>query len=413
MTIASHRAGDTAGRPHDRILISGAGVVGLALAVGLARTGWTVTLVGPHDASRNGRTVALLDGSVRMLGALGVWADVERSAAPLAVMRLVDDTGSLFRGPPVEFRAAEVGLPAFGYNVENAALLETLERVAREMPGLERVDGYFARSRLDGGALQIETEDGVERRASLLVAADGAGSPARTAAGLSVREVGYPQIALTAILRHQAPHGNVSTEFHTRQGPFTLVPMPPDAAAPYRSSLVWVMAPAEADRRLALDPAALAREIDVQSRLLVGRVAIEGRIGRFPIRTMVADRLTGDRVVLVGEAAHALPPIGAQGLNLSLRDAATLVDHLAEARARRLDPGGRVLLDGYERSRRGDIALRAAGVDALNRSLLSSLLPVDLVRTGGLAALSRLPAARRIAMRYGLMPRHAIPSLMQ
>ena len=406
----THTVHDAPGRSDAGLLIAGAGVVGLALAVALAQAGWPVTLVGPAGAPRNGRTVALLDGSVRMLTALGAWDGVAGSAAPLAVMRIVDDTGSLLSGPPVDFRSSEIGLAAFGFNVENAALVEALEVVAARTRDLVRIDGHVAGFALTGETLHVETAEGATFPAALLVAADGAGSAARTVAGITVRETRYPQVALTTILRHTAPHRNVSTEFHTRQGPFTLVPMAATPEASHRSSLVWVMTPAEADRRLSLDREALAGEIDRQSRRLLGHMAIEGRIGRFPIRRAVADRLTGRRVILVGEAAHALPPIGAQGLNLSLRDAATLVDLLGAGG--RLDPGSKALLDGYERARKGDIALRAAGVDALNRSLLSDLLPVDLVRSGGLTALAALSPVRRAAMRFGLMPRHDVPRLM-
>jgi 2-octaprenyl-6-methoxyphenol hydroxylase len=413
MIDISHGAHIPAGRQASAIVVSGAGVVGLALGIALARAGFTVTVLGPVGAARNGRTVALLDGSVRMLAALGVWPRVAGRAAPLAVMRIVDATGSLFRGPPVDFRADEIGLPAFGYNIENAALVEALESAAATTAGLVRVDGFFAGSRVVAQGRDVESTAGALFHTTLLVAADGAASPARAAAGIATRDTTYPQVALTMLLDHTAPHGDVSTEFHTREGPFTLVPMRATATAPHRSSLVWVMAPAEAERRLALAPAALADEVEAQGGALIGHVAIEGRIGRFPIRRMTAKALVGERIALVGEAAHALPPIGAQGLNLSLRDAATLVDLLRQARTRGLDPGSAAVLGGYQRERAGDVALRGAGVDALNRSLLSPLPPIDALRGLGLSLLARMPAARRALMRQGLMPQHAIPSLMR
>lgn len=395
------------------VVVAGAGVVGLALALALARSGIGVVLLGPPLLARNGRTVALLDGSVRMLEALGVWPRLRGLTAPLATMRLVDDTNSLFRQPPIDFRAEEIGLPAFGHNVENADLVAALVAEAERAPTLEHRDALLASWAAEPDRVTVRTADGEAIEAPLLVAADGAGSMARRSAGIAVREESYPQTALTTVLHHEAPHGNTSTEFHTRQGPFTLVPLPGSGAAPNRSSLVWVMAPGEAERRLRLDRRAFDREVERRSQPLLGRVESQGAVGRFPIRRLVADRLTGDRVALAGEAAHALPPIGAQGLNLSLRDAAGLVDVLADARAAGLDIGSPRALDRYERTRTGDIALRAAGVDVLNKALLSSWLPVDAVRGVGMAVLSRLPPMRRALMRQGLMPRHAVPRLMR
>jgi 2-octaprenyl-6-methoxyphenol hydroxylase len=398
---------------HADILVAGAGVVGLAVAIALARAGFAVTSIGPAAAPRNGRTVALLEGSVRMLRALGVWQAASAAAAPLAVMRIVDDTGSLFRTPPVDFKASEIGLAAFGHNIENADLMRALADTALRTPGLTRTEHLLERHEVAGDRILGRTGDGVVHSGRLLVAADGPGSPTRKRAHIDVREEAYPQVAVTVILHHSEPHQDISTEFHTRQGPFTLVPLPPSEGAMHRSSLVWVMSPEEASRRLGLVPAQLAAEIEAQSRFLLGSLAIEGPVGHFPLRRMVAKRLVGDRLALAGEAAHALPPIGAQGLNLSLRDAAALVDHAVQAGASGGDPGSARLLAAYERSRMGDVALRSGAVGALNRALLSSLLPVDALRGAGLLALASLPAVRRAVMRQGLMPQHGVPSLMR
>ncbi len=395
------------------VAVAGAGVVGLALALALARAGLGVRLLGPPPTARNGRTVALLDGSVRMLTALGVWARLAGRTAPLATMRLVDDTPSLFRQPPIDFQAREIGLPAFGHNVENADLVAALAAEADLVPHLTRGDALLTSFAAGRDHVLVRTVDGGSLEASLLVAADGARSTARAAAGIATREDDYPQVALTALLHHEVPHGDTSTEFHTREGPCTLVPLPGTDAAPNRSSLVWVMAPAEADRRLALEREMLDAEVERQSRSLLGRVQVAGTVGRFPIRRLVATRLTAPRLVLAGEAAHALPPIGAQGLNLSLRDAAALADVIGDAHRAGVDVGSPRVLDRYARARSGDIALRAAGVDALNRALLSPVLPIDALRGIGMAALSRVRPMRRALMRQGLMPRHDVPSLMR
>jgi 2-octaprenyl-6-methoxyphenol hydroxylase len=205
-------------------------------------------------------------------------------------------------------------------------------------------------------------------------------------------------------LAHTRPHDDFSTEFHTRQGPFTLVPLPGSREAPFRSSLVWVMAEAEARRRAALDDEALASEIEARAHGLLGAMRIEDGRGVFPMLRQSVARLTATRLALVGDAAHAFPPIGAQGLNLGLRDVEGLLDSAREARAASADIGGDAALARYAASRRADIALRTMAVDGLNWSLLADFAPVDALRGFGSAALRHIGPLRRLVMRQGLGP---------
>jgi 2-octaprenyl-6-methoxyphenol hydroxylase len=208
-------------------------------------------------------------------------------------------------------------------------------------------------------------------------------------------------------LAHRLPHGDFSTEFHTRSGPFTLVPLPPSAAAPNRSSLVWVMGKEEARRREELDDGALSREIERQSHSLLGAIRIEGERGFFPMARQIVPKIVGDRLALVGDAAHVLPPIGAQGLNLGLRDVKAIIACAIEARAEGRDIGGPETLRAYEHARRADIALRTSAVDGLNRALLAHFAPLDFMRGAGLSTLSSIPPLRRLVMRAGIGPRLA------
>ncbi len=386
------------------VVMVGAGAVGLAIALAVARGGIQVILVGDVDVRATGRTVALLEGSVDFLARLGVWEQLRPFAEPLRVMRLVDDTGSLFRGPPLAFDAAEIGRPCFGFNIENHRLVETLAQAARHVPGLTQLPGRLERFAFGPRSVTADGPEGPAVEGALLVATDGRRSTARRAAGIGAREVPYPQQALTTTLHHDRPHRGISTEFHTRQGPFTLVPLPAGPEAPHRSSLVWGMAPEAAERRAAEGAERLARDIERQSRMLLGRIRVAGVVGRFPISSLTSDRLVGPRLALAGEAAHAMAPIGAQGLNLSLRDAASLADILVDARRGGEDLGAPAVLDRYARSRRGDIAARAFGVDWLNRAILDDRLPTDVLRGAGLLAMASIGPLRRFAMRQGLMP---------
>ena len=398
------------------ILVAGAGPAGLCAGLSLARAGRRVLVAGPADTRPTTRTVALFDGSVRFLQSLGVWEALAPLAAPLTVMRIVDDTGSVFSAAPMDFRAEEIGLEQFGFNVGNAALTEALgaglAREALATRSADLVSGYqfgsdVVAARLARGA-EVVADLVV---ADLVVAADGRSSPTREAAGIATRAWSYPQVAFTAVLSHRRPHDGVSTEFHTREGPFTLVPLPADAGRAHRSSLVWMMHPDSAKRLKALEPDGLVEAIEKQCHFLFGAMTLE-RAGAFvPIEGLAARAMTAPRLALVGEAAHAFPPIGAQGLNLGLRDVAHLAEALVTAKPR--DAGDAGVLAAYERARRADVGSRQVAVDILDRMLLSGLPGMDLIRGAGMLALSAVGPLRRMTMREGVLPRFGAPKVMQ
>jgi 2-octaprenyl-6-methoxyphenol hydroxylase len=397
----------TAARKVD-VAVVGAGPAGLCAALALARDGFSVALVGAPETRRDGRTVALLDGSVRLMKALDVWPALEPEAAPLETMRLIDDTGSLFRPPPVAFRADEIGLEAFGWNVENATLVTHLAEAFGRHPAGSSLPAHALDCTDVGDHAALSLVDGTQLHATLVVAADGRNSRLREAAGLRTRTWSYPQSAVTAILAHDRDHRDASTEFHTRRGPFTLVPLPGR-----RSSLVWVTSPAEAERLSRLDDAALEIAIERQAQSMLGGMRLDGPRGLFPLSGLSVERYAAQRIALVGEAAHVIPPIGAQGLNLGFRDVASLRDAVVDARAAVDDIGSPAALARYEASRRVDVALRTTAIDGLNRSLLAGFLPVDLMRGVGLLALSSIGPLRRALMREGVLPRLGAPRLMR
>jgi 2-octaprenyl-6-methoxyphenol hydroxylase len=258
----------------------------------------------------------------------------------------------------------------------------------------------------DALGVTLRLASGALARARLVIAADGRNSICRLAAGIEVETRMLPQTALALNLRHHRPHGNVSTEFHTESGPFTLVPLPGD-----RSSLVCVVEPDEADALMALDDAALSLEIERRAHSILGRMEVEDTRAAFPLGFSIAENFAARRVALVGEAGHVLPPIGAQGLNLGIRDAATIVELVAQARRKGEDPGGDALLSNYDKRRRSDVRARALVVDWMNRSLLSDFLPLQLAKGVGLQLASRVGVLRRFLMRQGMGPDANLPRM--
>jgi 2-octaprenyl-6-methoxyphenol hydroxylase len=385
-------------------IVVGGGPAGLTAAIALAEGGISTALVAKRPAKSDNRTTALLAGSVSALTALGVWELCAGQSAPLKVMRIVDDTGRLWRAPEVKFEAGEIGLEAFGCNIENRHLVAALEERARAIPTLRVIDDEAAAVAPRDDSVSVTLKSGDALQAALIVGADGRHSLCRQAAGIRTDERIYKQVALTVCLTHSRPHRDTSTEFHTPNGPFTLVPLPGQ-----RSSLVWVLDPARADEIAALDDATLAAEIERASHSILGKIELEPGRGLFPLATATAHRFADRRIILAGEAAHVIPPIGAQGLNLGLRDAATIGELAALAHQDGGDVGGDDVLKAYDKARRGDVSSRGIAIDLLNRTLLTDFLPVQGLRGLGLYALDRIGPLRRAVMREGVAPRAGRP----
>ena len=395
------------GRIDVEVVVVGGGPTGLTAAIALAAAGVATALVS-QKPRRDNRTTALLTGSVTALETLGVWERCRADVAALRVMRIVDDTARLLRAPEVSFSADEIGCDAFGYNIKNEHLLAALEARAGELSGLARIEDQATAIDLAEGRASVRLAGGGSVQARLAVAADGRDSAVRTAAGIAIDRSSYPQTALTLNLAHARPHHDISTEFHTETGPFTLVPLPGE-----RSSLVCVVDRATATALSALDDAAIGQEIERRSHSILGKVAVEPGRGAFPLEMATARAFAARRVALVGEAAHVMPPIGAQGLNLGLRDAAMIGELVVAARRDGRDVGADDVTARYDRMRRADVMSRTLAVDLLNRSLLTDFLPVQGMRGLGLYLIDRIAPLRRAVMREGMAPAASAPRLMR
>ena len=393
--------------------VVGGGPAGAAAALALGKAGADVLLAAPPHRplgkASDTRTAALFAGSIELLKNVGVWDAVAPHSAPIGAIRIIDDTGALLRAPEVLFTAAEVGRDTFGWNVPNDVLVAALLGAAAA-PGSRvtlRDTAGIATVEAGGDAARLTSREGDTFEALLVAGADGRNSICRQAAGISTRSWRYAQAAVIATFSHSRPHHGISTEFHRPAGPFTTVPLPG-----LRSSLVWVERPDEAQRLAALDDAAFRDALEARLQGLLGTVGEIGPRVVFPLSGLTADSFGQSRVALVGEAGHVIPPIGAQGLNLGLRDAATLAECVAAALAEERDPGEKRALDAYSAARRPDVTSRIATVDVLNRSLVSGLLPVHLARGLGLVALKAVAPLRRLAIREGLQPSGEIPALL-
>ena len=389
---------DSASSLHQAAVVGG-GPAGLATAIALAQAGIGTALIARRAPYADNRTTALLGGSVDFLHSLDVWPRCSADAAALRTMRLVDDTRRLIRSPEVKFSSDEIGMEAFGYNIENRLLMVAMEARAAELQNLVRIDDEAESIVTSESSVAITTKQGQSLSAAIVAGADGRHSLCREAAGIGVKRRDLGQSALTLNVTHTRPHGNCSTEFHTESGPCVFVPLPGE-----RSSIVWVLKPDEAALLKNLNDEALALAAERQSHSILGKLTVAPGRHVFPLAIENPDHLAAKRIALVGEAAHVLPPIGAQGLNMGLRDAADLAETVRGALSTGADPGDDAVLQRYARMRRADVFSRTFAVDMANRTLLSDFLPAQSLRAAGMHLLDRVGPIRRLAMREGLSP---------
>lgn len=389
------------------ILISGGGVAGLTAAAVFGAAGLGTVVVDPAppvtEAGAEGadlRSTALLQPARDLLAETGLWDRLGPHATPLRVMRIVDAGGDGGRAPVMrDFLASDIGQACFGWNIPNWLIRREIVARLAEMPNVRFLpgtgfSGYLARD----DAARVRLSDGRVMEARLVVAADGRDSLARQAAGIGVRTMRYGQKALVFAVSHARPHDGVSTEVHRAGGPFTLVPLPDHEGRPC-SAVVWMETGPEVIRLAGLPAGAFSAAATERSAEVTGELRLVARRQVWPIISQIADRITGGRMALVAEAAHVVPPIGAQGLNMSLRDIAVLRD-LALA-----DPaglGGAAMLDAYARARHGDLRLRVTGIDMLNRISMSGMPGLRDLRATGLRLLHDVAPLRRGLMRLGL-----------
>ncbi len=394
-------------KPSCDILISGGGIAGLTAAAAFGTAGFDVICVDPAppvtdrtDAKADMRSTAMLQPARAVLQGAGLWDRLAPHASALQIMRIVDAGGPEPEARLTkEFDASDISEKPFGWNFPNWLLRR--EIVAR-LEALATVDfrpgtgttSLFTRE----GQARVGLSDGTRVTARLVVAADGRNSPMRQAAGIDVSTTRYGQKALAFTVTHPIPHENVSTEIHRTGGPFTLVPLPDHDAMP-ASAVVWMDDGPLSQKRFSMETETFEKEMSERSCYLFGPLTLTSHRTIWPIISQKADRMAAERLALIAEAAHVVPPIGAQGLNMSLADTAKLLE-LATARPEGL--GDRAMLDAYHKARHADVSLRVQGIDLLNRASQMRAPALRDARAMGLNALYSLAPVRRTLMQMGL-----------
>lgn len=390
------------------VIVAGAGLAGTTFALAARQAGLTPVLVDPQPfeaqlaPSFDGRATAVAFSTFRMLKALGAGARLEPHACRMDRILVTDGKrpgAASTSGLPafLRFDADEIGERTdgepLGYMIENrrirAALAETVGEAGIEVLAPASVVGVQA----DAVAVTVTLADGRALRAPLVVGAEGRNSPVRAAAGIDTLGWTYGQSGVVATVRLSAPHGNVAHEYFLPGGPFAILPLTDD-----RASLVWTEPTRRGEALRHASDEAFAAHLARRFGDFVEVTAVEGPRFVYPLALSLAERLTGVRTALIGDAAHAVHPVAGQGLNMGLKDAAALAEVLGEAARLGEDIGSDAVLERYARWRRFDNAALAAGFDGFVRLFSNDMAPVRLARDLGMAAVNRIAPLRRAFM---------------
>jgi 2-octaprenyl-6-methoxyphenol hydroxylase len=386
------------------IVISGGGIAGLTATCAFAQAGYDVVCVDPKPPVTDGsdpdadlRSTAFLQPARNTLRAADLWDQLEPFATPLEIMRLADAGGASNEIRAVaDFNAAEISDEPFAWNLTNWLLSRELVNAIKKLPNARLIKGQISgriTTRTDQNLVMVGNE---QYRCRLLIGADGRNSTTRSEMGIDVKTWRYGQKALAFAVTHTQPHDNVSTEIHRTGGPFTTVPLP-DQDGLHRSSIIWMETSANATALQQMDLAGFTDALNARSCGILGEMTLATRRNLWPIIAQKAEKLHAQRYALIAEAAHVIPPIGAQGLNMSLTDMQVLLT-LSETH----DLGSDTHLKAYEKARKGDIDLRIRGVDALNRAAMAQSANLRDLRLKGLQALHGLAPLRTSIMKKGL-----------
>jgi len=398
------------------VIIGGGGLVGLSLAIALAKGGLDVVVADPVpqsaalDAKFDGRVCALSYASVRMFQALGIWEHLKNDAQPINDILVTDaKLGSAPSPFSLHFDAAEAHADALGHIVENRHTRRGLFAVANTLANLRLVaPAALTNLKSDAAGITASLANGETIRARLAVAADGRESPMRELMGLSVISWSYAQWGIVATVAHEKPHNGVAYEHFLPAGPFAILPMTGN-----RSSLVWTETETLAPRMMQLADADFDAEIARRFGAHLGKIKAAGPRWSYPLKFHLARGYVKPRFALAGDSAHGIHPIAGQGFNLGLKDAAALSEIVLDAARLGLDIGALDTLQRYERWRRFDSLVMSFAMDGLNRLFSNDIAPLRILRDVGLGLVDAVGPARRFFMRHAGGDVGKLPRLMK
>jgi len=400
--------------PRADVIIGGAGFAGLALAIAL-RQGlgdpFVVAVIDPTLAqpqSKDPRASAIAAAARRLFEAIEVWDAVAPNAQPILDMVVTDSKlDDAVRPTFLTFDGeVEEGEP-FAHMVENRHLVDALVAKAKEL-GVELRPGAVAGFENAGGTVDVALADGTAMSARLLVGADGARSLIRERAGIVTHGWNYDQSAIVTTVAHERDHDGRAEEHFLPAGPFAILPL-----TGKRCSIVWTETARDAERIVALPDNNFHHELEKRFGLQLGELKVIGPRRAFPLALFTARTFIGERLVLVGDAAHIIHPIAGQGLNMGLRDVAALAEAIADAARLGLDPGGPDVLERYQRWRRFDTMTMSIATDGLNRLFSNHSDVLRLARDIGLGLVERMPALKRMFIREAAGFTGDVPKLLK
>lgn len=397
-------------------IVGGGGMAGLTMALALAKGGVTVAVIERQpppafrDPTFDGRTSAIAYGSANVFDGIGVWPALEPAAQAIKDIRVAD--GTPWDGPSslfLHYDHREVGDAPLGYILENRDIRDVLLKAAAAADGLTVLaPATVAETERASRGACVRLEDGRRVEARLIVGADGRNSPLRSEAGIRATRFDYPQTAIVCTVAHERSHAGVAAELFLPSGPFAMLPM-----TEQRSSIVWTEKRALAQDMMALDDESFHYELQRRFGDWLDDIRVEGPRFTYPLGLIHAERYTGRRLALIGDAAHVIHPIAGQGLNLGIRDVAALAEAVVDAHRLGLDIGEGPILERYERWRRFDNVFMAATTDALNRLFSNDFGPLRLARDLGLAAVNKVPPLKRLFMRHAMGVVGDLPRLVR
>ena len=393
------------------VLVCGGGISGLLTAKSLVNLGLSVVCLEKSDTElkskegmADGRSTAFLQPSIDFLSDLGLWRNLSSKAQgleSLVLCNLNPETHTIDES--CEFLAHDLNLEHFGYNLTNDFLISELKKTLAteskfQFLGNVTIQNLVQRSK----EIIVLTNQQQRIRSKLVIGADGKNGTLRELANIGIYGIDYNQQALVFSIDHEFNHEARSLEIYESGGPCTLVPNKTYRANGYSSSVVLMQNSKEIRTTMHLDKEDMSRFVTKRTGMLLGECEIKTGIRKFPVLSQISKKFTGERLLLLAESAHVMPPIGAQGLNCSIQDIKILTDIIALKVKGDRDFGSKDLLHSYERARGAQIRSKMLGIHVLNKVSMNGNGLTLAIRKLGLRAFSKNLGFRKIVMNLGM-----------